>query len=192
MGGVGNIMYAYAFVAYFDYKTEELLKNLWKDLSEKNITQYGVEVKGKRPHITIADYDNLSKNEFIALLDEFYSDKSSLAIELNTLGSFINTATLFIAPMLSSELFDFHRVHHSYFKMFNDNEKSFYIPGKWTPHCTIESRLNEENMIQAFSHCKSNLPKISGKISEVALIEVEMNDDGIAIEDRVIFSKKLI
>ena len=184
-------MYAYAFIAYFDYETEELLKNLWKNLSEKNITQYGLDVKGKRPHITIADYDNLSKNKFIALLDEFYNNKSSVDVELNTLGSFINTGTLFIAPMLSRELFDFHREHHNYFKIFNDNEKSFYIPGKWTPHCTIASRLNEDNMIQAFKHCKSNLPKIYGEISEVALIEVKLNDYGIAIEDTVIFSKKL-
>lgn len=130
---------------------------------------------------------------FIALFDEFYNSKSSVDVELNILGSFINTGTLFIAPMLSSELFDFHREHHSYFKIFNDNEKSFYIPGKWTPHCTIASRLNEDNMIQAFKYCKSNLPKIYGEISEVALIliEVKLNDYGIAIEDTVIFSKKL-
>ncbi len=46
-------------------------------------------------------------------------------------------------------------------------------------------------MIQAFKYCKSNLNKIYGKLNEIALIEVELNEDGIAIEDTVVFSKEL-
>ncbi len=184
-------MYAYAFVAYFDYKTEELIKKLWKNLSEKDITQYGIKTKGKRPHITIADYDNLDKNKFINLLNDFYNNKQSIDIELGTLGTFINTETLFIAPTLSTELFNFHKEHHNHFKEFNNNEKSFYIQGKWMPHCTIASRLSEENMLQAFKYCKSNLQRIYGQISEVALVEVKLDDNDIAIEDTIVFCQKL-
>lgn len=187
----GCFMYAYAFVGYFDYETEKNFKNLWKDLSEKNITQYGVENKGKRPHITIADYENLEKDRFIELVDKFYEDKQKINIYLNILGTFINTGTLFLAPTLSSELFDFHRSHHNYLKAFNDNENSFYLPGKWSPHCTIASRLSEENMVQAFRYCKSSISNVCCRLSEIALIEVKLNDKGIAIEDRIIFSKEL-
>ena len=184
-------MYAYALVAYLDYKTEACFKKLWKDLSENKITQYGVETKGKRPHITIADYDNLDKDRFIKLLNKFYNDKLKVDISLNILGTFISTGTLFLAPTLSRELLDFNCNHHDYFKSFNENNNSFYLPGKWTPHCTIASRLNEDNMIQAFKYCKNNLNKIYGKLNEIALIEVELNDDGISIEDTIVFSKEL-
>jgi 2'-5' RNA ligase len=184
-------MYAYAFVVYFDYETEKKYKNIWKDLSEKNITQYGVENKGKRPHITIADYDNLEKDRFIELLDKFYENKQKINISLNILGTFINTGTLFLAPTLSTELFDFHKNHHNYFRTFNDNKNSFYLPGKWIPHCTIASRLSEENMVLAFRYCKSSISDVCCKLSEIALIEVKLSDKGIAIEDRVIFSKEL-
>ncbi len=54
-------MYAYALVGYLDNETEKNFRRLWSDLNEKNITQYGIENRGKRPHITIADYDNLEK-----------------------------------------------------------------------------------------------------------------------------------
>lgn len=157
----------------------------------KNITQYGIDTKGKRPHITIADYNNLDKDRFVSLLSEFYNSKSKIAISLNTLGTFINTGTLFLAPTLSTELLNFHSNHHNYFKSFNENENSYYLPGKWSPHCTIASRLSEDNMLTTFKYCKNNLNEIYGKLNEIALIEIELNDDGIAIEDTVIFSKEL-
>ena len=184
-------MYAYAFVGYLDHETEVNFQGLWKDLSEKNISQYGVENKGKRPHITIADYDNLEKNRFIQLADKFYEDKQKIDMTLNILGTFISTGTLFIAPTLSTELLDFHRNHHNYFRTFNENENSFYLPGKWNPHCTIASRLNEDKMVQAFRYCTSNIEKICCNLGEIALIEVKLNDDGVAIEDTVVFSKEL-
>jgi 2'-5' RNA ligase len=184
-------MYVYALVAYLDYETEEWFRKTWKDLSQKNITQYGVETKGKRPHITIADYDNLDKERFVNLLNKFYKDKLKVDISLNILGTFINTGTLFRSPTLSTELFDFHSSHHNYFKEFNIDENSFYLPGKWSPHCTIASRLSEDNMIQAFRYCKNNLNEIYGKLNEIALIEIEFNEEGIAIEDTVVFSKEL-
>lgn len=184
--------YAYAFVGYLDTETEARFRELWKNLSDNNITQYGVETKGKRPHITIADYDNLDKDRFIKLLKEFYGNKTKIEICLNILGNFINTRTLFIAPTLSTELLDFHKAHHEFFKEFNENENSFYLPGRWSPHCTIASRLNEENMLQAFGYCRNKINKLYAKLNEVALIEVKLNEDGIAVEDRVIFSKVLV
>jgi 2'-5' RNA ligase len=184
-------MYAYALVGYLDYETEECFKDLWKDLSENNITQYGVDTKGKRPHITIADYDNLDKDLFVDLLNKFYDDKLKIDLSLNILGTFMNTGTLFLAPALSSELLDFHTNHHTYFKTFNENENSFYLPGKWNPHCTIASRLSVDNMVQAFKYCKTNLNKVNGKLNEIALLQIEFNDEGIAIEDKIVFSKIL-
>ena len=184
-------MHTYAFVGYLDRETEVNFRGLWKDLSEQNISHYGVETKGKRPHITIADYDALDKNRFIQSADAFYADKEQVDLTLNILGTFISTGTLFIAPTLSTKLLDFHSNHHDYFRTFNENETSFYLPSKWSPHCTIASRLDEDKMVQAFSYCKKNIDKIQGTLSEIALIELKLNDDGVVIEDTVIFSKEL-
>ena len=184
-------MYTYAFVGYLDRETEVNFRGLWKDLSEQNISHYGVETKGKRPHITIADYDALDKNRFIQLADGFYEDKKKVDLTLNTIGTFIDTGTLFFAPTLSTELLDFHSNHHDYFRTFNENETSFYLPSKWSPHCTIASRLDEDKIVQAFSYCKKNIDRIHGTLCEIALVELKLNNDGVAIEDTVIFSKEL-
>lgn len=44
----------YGVVAHFDSNTELYIKNVWKELSDKAISQYAEEVQDKRPHITIA------------------------------------------------------------------------------------------------------------------------------------------
>lgn len=186
-----DIMYAYALVCFLDNETEQYIRKLWKGLSENNISKYGVESEDKRPHITIADYDTLNKEAFIDLMNKFYDDKVKVDITLNILGTFINSGTLFISPTLSNELLDFHKIHHEYFEVFNDNENSFYLPSRWIPHCTIASRLNEENMVSAFEFCSKELSTIKGKLSEIALIEVQYNDAGIAVGSSTIFLKEL-
>lgn len=184
-------MNTYAVVGYLDSKTETYFKDLWINLSDRNISKYGVEAKGKRPHITIADYDNLELKSFIKLMDRFYEDKQKLDITLSILGTFINTGTLFIAPTLSGELLGFHKDHHNCFKLYNRNDDSLYLPGRWSPHCTIASRLNEDEMIEAFRYCKNKINRIPCKINQIALIELNLNDCGVAIEDKIIFSKEL-
>lgn len=103
----------------------------------------------------------------------------------------MNSGTLFLAPTLSKELISFHKNHHTYFEGFKDDENSFYLPGRWSPHSTIASRLSRENMLKAFEYCSVNLGKIYGKISEIALIEITLNEKGIAVKDDVIFIKRL-
>lgn len=46
-------------------------------------------------------------------------------------------------------------------------------------------------MLKAFEYCSVNLGKIYGKISEIALIEITLNEKGIAVKDDVIFIKRL-
>ena len=92
--------------------------------------------------MTIADYDALDISRFIKSADGFYEDKEKVDLTLNTIGTFIGTGTLFFAPNLSTELLDFHSSHHDYFRTFNKNETSLYLPSKWSPHCTIASRLD--------------------------------------------------
>lgn len=183
-------MYTYAVVGYFDFEIEAQFKKVWSVLNESNISNYGVVSNSKRPHITIADYDNVEKEKFIGMLYNFCSGKSKISISFNVLGTFLNSGTLFLAPSLSKELTDLHSSYHTHFDSFNQNHSSLYLPGKWIPHCTIASRLSDENMLQAFQYCKNHLKGIYGFLSQIALIEITVNN-GIAIEDAVVFSQNL-
>jgi 2'-5' RNA ligase len=180
----------YWVVALFDEKTEQIIKDIWNELSEKSISFYAEEVKDGRPHITLGSYTDLDKSKYIKLMDSFYEHKSSINITFNTIGSFLNYGTLFFSPTVTKELIDFHIQHHEYFKEFNGKANSLYLPGKWIPHCTLANRLSPEKRSEAFHYCLKRSDTIYGKITGVALIEL-VDEDNECVKAPIIFSKRL-
>lgn len=180
----------YGIIAFFDNKTEEFLRQIWRELVDNSISFYSEESGDKRPHITIADYNKIDEEKFIDSMDEFYGSKEEVEITLSTLGTFLNSGTLFISPTLSKDLLDFHNGHHEYFKAYNDDPNSFYLPSKWIPHCTIANRLSHEKLIEAFDFCSRKIGMIKATISEIALIKV-IYEGNKCIAAPTIFSKKL-
>ncbi|MBM7587493.1 2'-5' RNA ligase [Bacillus pakistanensis] len=162
----------YGVIALFDEKTEQIIKDIWRELSEKSISFYAEEIEDRRPHITIASYENLNYLEYSDHMELFYVDKSEIEITFQTLGTFLNSGTLFFSPTVTKELLEFHSQHHQYFKEFNDNPNSLYLPGKWIPHCTLANRLSTNKLSEAFHYCLTRNDTIHGKIKEVAIIEV--------------------
>lgn len=180
----------YALVGFLDDKTEQYIEGLWDELSENNVSHYAKETQNMRPHITIADYDNLNKEEFIGLLNEYYESKSKVKVTFSVLGTFLKTGTLFLSPTMTKTLIDFHSAHHEYFHKYH-NIDSLYIPNRWIPHCTIANRLSHEKLIEAFDYCSNRIDMIDAKISEIALLEVKYEGNK-SISAPVIYSKKLI
>ncbi len=180
----------YAVIALFDSKTEREIREIWAELSEQSISFYAEKVENNRPHLTIASYDHLSMNEFAPKLERFYQNKSKLPITLQSLGIFLNTSVLYIAPSVNKELLDFHQAFHDYFKQYNTDQDSLYLPGKWVPHCTIANRLNPESLEDAMSYCLQRLRKLAGKIESIAVIET-IFENGECISAPIIHEVKL-
>ncbi|MCP3738136.1 2'-5' RNA ligase family protein [Rossellomorea sp. BNER] len=162
----------YGVIALFDERTEQMIKDIWRELSEKSISFYAEEVEDRKPHITLASYKDLNCIEYIKQLDVFYENKSEIDITFNTIGTFLNSGALFFSPIVTKELLEFHSQYHKHFKGFNDNPNSLYLPNKWIPHCTLANRLSTENLSAAFNYCLTRNGTIYGKIKEVSLIEV--------------------
>ncbi|WP_088012263.1 2'-5' RNA ligase family protein [Gottfriedia acidiceleris] len=162
----------YGVIALFDEKTEQIIKDIWTELSEKSISFYADEVVDRIPHITLASYHNLDKKSFFDQFDNFYENKPKINITLNSIGSFLNTGTLFFSPIVSRDLVDFHEDYHIYFKQFNDNPNSMYLPGKWVPHCTLANRLSPDKLVEAYHYCLNRNDILVGNLQRVAIIEM--------------------
>lgn len=180
----------YWIVALFDEQTEQSIANIWKELSDNEISFYGEEYKDGRPHLTLGSYEELDKDEYMRLLEKFYSDKSSFDITFNTIGSFLNYNTLFLSPTMTKELMEFQNQHHEYFKKFSDAANAYYLPDQWIPHCTLANKLSDEKLSEAFHFCLRRHQTLHGKITEIALIELASEKDGI-IEAPIIYTKHL-
>lgn len=183
--------YMFAIIALLDKKTENLIKELWQDLRKQSISFYAEEVEDRKPHITIASYNHLDKDEMIQSMDQFYDSTFQVEITFNSLGTFLNSGTLFLSPTMSTSLSNLHRTHHDFFKRFNDNPDSLYLPGKWVPHCTLANRLSHDKLCEAFKYCSKKLSTIDARITEIALIETILTD-GRCIAAPEVYSKKLL
>ncbi|WP_433750828.1 2'-5' RNA ligase family protein [Falsibacillus pallidus] len=164
----------YGLIALFDNITEQFIKNIWSGLKENFISSYAYEVEDRRPHITIASYNHLDVDKFISQINAKYKSQPAIDIKLSTLGSFLNSGTLFLAPTITRDLNEFHSKHHTHFQVFNDNPNSIYLPNHWIPHCTLANRLSPQKLTEAFSFCSKLCSERHGKITEIALIDVSV------------------
>jgi 2'-5' RNA ligase len=180
----------YWVIALFDTKTEQVIKSIWEELSANSISFYSDEVKDGRPHLTLGNYYELNKGEYIGLMDTFYEKKGCFDITFNTIGSFLNYQTLFLSPTITKELIDFHTNHHNFFEKFNRKANSYYLPNQWIPHCTLANKLPHDQLSEAYAYCLKNFQTIKGKIKEVALIEM-VGEYRESFEAPIIYSKTL-
>lgn len=177
----------YGFIATFDERTEQSIKEIWKELKDESISFYAYEVENRTPHITLASYNNLNEMEFIKRMTSVYDNMSTIDIRFNTIGSFFNSGTLLLLPVMTTDIFRLHTNHHEYFESFNDNPRSLYLPNDWIPHCTIANRLTSEKLKEAFSYCSNRQYSIVGKIKELSLIKIS-SEKSISI----IYSKSMM
>jgi 2'-5' RNA ligase len=181
----------YWVIALFNGKTEELIQEIWKELTFKNISYYEDEINDARPHITIGSYKELDKESYIKALKEYYEHKKPIDITFNTVGSFLNFGTLFFSPTITRELLNFHTDHHEFFHEFNETANPLYLPDKWIPHCTLANKLSPEKLSQGFKHCLERGDSIEGKITGIALIEL-VDDSKDCIDAPIVYSKSLL
>ncbi len=174
----------FAVIALFDNNTEVNIRNIWSKLRDQSISAYAFEVENRKPHLTLASYSSLDLDEFIKEVDHFYDNKATIPISYQSIGTFLSTGILYLAPTMTEELFTLHRSHHQHFSLFSDSD-SLYAPGQWIPHCTIANRLSNKQLLAAYSYCVQQ-SKIKGRIEAISVIEIL--DNG---KVNTIFTKEL-
>ncbi|WP_273851952.1 2'-5' RNA ligase family protein [Guptibacillus spartinae] len=178
------------FIALFDEETEAKVKEIWRELKEQGLSYYIDEVKDGRPHITLASYEHLDREEYIREIDTFYDRVEKMEIMFNMVSSFLNYGTIFIAPTVTKDLLAIHSAHHQHFEDFNGSVNSLYFPGQWIPHCTVANQLEPDDLANVFQYCFTEVQPFRGKIEAVALIEVKEEDEE-GMNAPVIYTKHL-
>ncbi|WLD93910.1 2'-5' RNA ligase family protein [Alkalihalobacillus sp. AL-G] len=167
----------YAVVGYLDKQTEQNVKSIGNELFEQNITDYATGEQGYRPHITFASFEEIDVKVFATELELYFSNCKQIQLTFPSLGIFLNTGILYLAPRVSESLLHFHKNFHDAIEPFKDGGNSLYSPENWVPHCTITAYLNQEQLLKAVEHCNGAITPLKGTISEVGLIKVNFNDE---------------
>ncbi|MGG5735934.1 MULTISPECIES: 2'-5' RNA ligase family protein [Bacillus cereus group] len=173
----------YAIIATFDCVFTNKVRELQNELT--NIIETN-ELAGVEPHITLADYKELDVNLYTKRLEEFVVFQENIStVTFPSVGTFLTNGTIFLAPNITDELLRLHHSYHDYFKTFHDNQKSYYVPGRWVPHCTIANQLNVNQFLGAIEYLYEKFEITRASIEKLKLIKVNY-ENGFAISSSIL------
>lgn len=163
----------YAIELYFDKKAEEKVYSLANKIADAQISTKYLDWK-TRPHITLACFNDVDEKLCISKLQEFAQNHQKMLAGLASVGMFVDTKTIYLAPIMTSDMYQFQRELHEDLCDFDTQGHEWYIPNRWVPHCAIA--LTKEDEEEAFFKA-SNLvlhqfEKIFGEFTAIGLVKI--------------------
>ncbi len=163
----------YAIELYFDRKMEEAVYSLSNKIADAQISTKYLEWK-TRPHITLECLNDVDEERCISKLKAFAQKHTKMHAGLASVGMFVDTKTLYLAPIMTSDMYQFQKELHETLCDFDTRGHEWYTPNRWVPHCTIA--LTKEDDKNAFFKA-SNLvlhqfEKIFGTFTAIGLVKI--------------------
>ncbi len=180
----------YWVVALFNEETEQKVMDIWQELCDQSISYYVNKVKDGKPHLTLASYEQLDKETFMTELEAYCEGKEEVALTFNTVGSFLNYDTVFLSPVITTDLLKLHGAYHQAFAHYKEASNELYEPEQWIPHCTLANQPVTGNLSDVFGYCQKHVEPISGTIDRIAIIEKVGEENGKLVAP-VIYTKRL-
>ncbi|PEC19605.1 2'-5' RNA ligase family protein [Bacillus cereus] len=173
----------YAVIATLDCVFTNKVRALQNELTNIIGTN---QLAGVEPHITLADYNELDVNLYIEKLKEFVAIQDNMAaVTFPSVGTFPTNGIIFLAPIITDGLLRFHHSYHDHFKTFHDNPMSYYVPGKWVPHCTIANGINANQFLSVMEYIYEKFDVTTASIEKLKLIKVNY-ENGSAISSSIL------
>ena len=162
--------HGFAVELYFDRLTELTIRGF-----REKVYAAGVEpVSGKmgdRPHVSLAVFSEIDLPCVEAMCQDFASTLPQFPVALAAIGTFpISDNVLFLAPVPDRRLLQVHRDFHKRLKCAHQRSSSYYHPGKWVPHCTLELELPDAQFTLAFSAAQKYFTPIQGQFASRGIV----------------------
>jgi 2'-5' RNA ligase len=182
----------YAVELFFESKFEGFVRDIWKGLSERNISSNMQDIVGIRPHITLAVYNDIPQLEsFIEMFVSYFQKVQEIKLKFDVLACFPTSGTLFIDPTVTEELILMHKRYHDQFQDLLGQANQYYIPDNWDPHCTLAIKLAPEEILMAMNYCYQDFKPRKTRITEVGIIKIEYDETKKCMNSPTLISKKL-
>lgn len=170
---IGGVVMQYAVELYYDKETENKLLALARKIADEKISTKFLEWK-TRPHLTLACFNDVDETQCIQQLKNFALSHKMMPAYIGSVGMFNDTKTIFVSPMMNSDMYQFQRELHECLKGHDTNGWEWYLPNRWIPHCTIA--LTREDDDDAFFKASDlllhNFQKMCGKFTEIGLVKI--------------------
>ncbi len=161
----------FAIQLFFDPASDTAVRNLWAELASTGLP-YPLSDSGNRPHFSLAIYGEINTTVCADLLNSFAQNRAPFALSIASLGIFPGEqAVVFLAPIASPHLLDLQRQVHQLLQDTGALPSSYYLPGHWTPHCTLATRVPPQFISQAVTIGLGMSFPFPVSIEEIGVIE---------------------
>ena len=163
----------YAIELYFDKKIEEKIYLLANQIADAGISTKYLEWK-TRPHITLACFNDVDEKECINKLKVFAQHHKKQFASLASVGMFVDTKTIYLAPVMTSSMYQFQKELHDLFSEFDTKGSEWYMPNRWVPHCTIALTKDdkEDTFFKASDLVLHQFEKMFGEFTSIGLVKI--------------------
>jgi len=140
----------FALELLFDSRADKAVRKLGQLLENKKIPTI-LSAPGASPHLTLAVFERFNRKRLIPLLDRLARRFNPIPFELASLGNFPGKErALFLAPVVTPPLLKLHAELHRSLKDMIRGKLSYYLPGRWIPHCTLGMGLTRAELSNGF------------------------------------------
>jgi len=162
----------YALQLYFDPSTDATVRQLWRRFEGAGIAGHLVET-ANRPHLTLVIYDDLDVVTAERELLLFVPTLAPFPVTFAHVGVFTQPSpVVFLAPVVTIDLLDLHQVTHERFAGFGTGPHPFYLPRRWTPHCTIALHVDRQTLPLSMEVTQEISLPMTGTVTELGIVRV--------------------
>ena len=160
----------FAIQLFVDPVSDRIVRSLWEEIASAGL--FAMRESGNRPHVSLAIYRELDVAFCANLLDVFAATHAPFALTIASLGMFHEEKTVvFLAPVASVVLLDLHREVHALLQGTGAFPAPYYLPGRWTPHCTLVTRVPADLISQVVDIGLGVSFPLTFTIEEIGVIE---------------------
>lgn len=160
----------------FEEQVEREIRQLWEVLTANGVRQAGPA--RHPPHITLAAYDVENPYSARTVLRDVMTTWRAFRLQLDVLGIFPTTGTVFLAPRMTETLFGLHRyvIEHAVPHWGPGLYPQHLLPDVWAPHCTLVTRLEQADVPRAVELAMTHWREFEGLVDGIGVVVMGRED----------------
>ncbi len=144
----------FGVLGLFDQESDQIVKDIWNELAERQITSSMLKIKGCKPHLSFSLYRGNSISKLEKAVEEFVTKRKKISVSISSIGFFpydYNSAYLGVTnnPQISAFHQELHKASDGCISEINP----LYLPQDWVPHITLATDLNSSQMEEVVNYC---------------------------------------
>jgi 2'-5' RNA ligase len=155
----------------FDAPGETAIRELQQSLKGAGLPHPAPAEQDTTPHLTLAGFEEFDKDVLVEALTDELDETLSFPVTFASLGVFTGDSKgLFLAPVVTKALLLLHERVHTVVVAHVRGSHAYYVPGAWTPHCTLALGLTGSQLAEGVRRLSDVRLPLQTRVTRVQLV----------------------